>query len=281
MNSRREPSVITLTTDFGIADAYVGLMKAAVLSINPYSQIVDISHSIYRQSVISGAFIFGNSYHFFPENTIHVVVVDPGVGTTRELVVAMDNKYLYLAPDNGILSPVIKNAFSGRIPDTTNGFIDVPDQLLVYKITNNRYWTHPVSSTFHGRDILAPVAAHLSLGLPPSEMGEPVRSLEYLDTPRLIWESDRLDGKVMHLDHFGNIITNIGSNLVRPEQDLRIHVGKEVVRGVSANYRDNPGLLALIGSSDTLEISVTNGNAAESLGISIGDSVFVVRKNIS
>ena len=191
---------------------------------------------------------------------------------------AMDNKYLYLAPDNGILSPIIDNAFQGVIPDTTNGFIGIPDQLLVYKITNSRYWTHPVSNTFHGRDILAPVAAHLSLGVSPSEMGEPVKSLVYLDNPRLTWESDELHGKVMHLDHFGNIITNIGSNLVWPERDLRIYIGKEVVREISHNYMDNPGLLALIGSSDTLEISLTNGNAAESLGISIGDSVFVVRK---
>ena len=259
-----------MTTDFGLEDAYVGMMKGVILSINPEARIVDLSHSIQPQDIAQASFVLGKSYKFFPQGTVHVAVVDPGVGGGRRAVILRASRYFFVAPDNGVLSHVLAEA-GGKEDGCGHRGLGWGGEAV--SLSNPDYWLTPPSATFHGRDIFAPVAAHLSLGVPLDRFGESISSLVSLpiSKPRLEGEGT-LVGHVVHIDHFGNLITDIEPGDLS-HQDPVIEVCGRRIEGLSPYYEAGGELLALIGSVGTLEIAVRNGSAARVLGAGIGAEV--------
>lgn len=267
-------AVITLTTDFGLDDAYVAALKGVILSINPGANLVDISHSIRPQDVSQAAFVLGTVYEFFPQRTIHVVVVDPGVGTDRRAIILRTPSADFIAPDNGVLSYVLQRS-SAKPENATDTQVRLEPDLEAVAITRNQYWLSPVSATFHGRDIFAPVAAHLSLGLSPADFGEAITSLALLPLPRPYQAADgTLIGHILHIDNFGNLITDIKSSDLPPmEQEISIEIGDQIITGLSHTYGEGRGLLALIGSNDYLEVSLRDGTASIFLDAAVGNEI--------
>lgn len=263
--------VITLTTDFGTSDGYVASMKGAILKINPQAIIVDLTHDISPQNVAEGAFVFGTAYHYFPRGAIHVAVVDPGVGTRRRAVLLVTPLASFIAPDNGLLSYVFQREWgrAGRV--RTPGKRRVLPGARAFQIQNPRLWLHPVSPTFQGRDVFAPVAAHLSLGLDPQEVGRPLAMLRSLPLPIPQREGGALLGEVLHIDRFGNLVTNFREDEVPRKPVTKI--GVRTIHGLSLTYARGGEVMALIGSHSYLEIACRNGSAAELLGVRVGDSV--------
>jgi S-adenosylmethionine hydrolase len=272
-------SVITLTTDFGTDDAYVAIMKGVILSTNPEVNIVDITHSVEPQNVYQAAFILGYTYRYFPKKTVHVAVVDPGVGSERRGVILKTPSALFVAPDNGILSYVIDELSSSKgsvaqySPD--QDLVTLGKGFEVVAITEPRFWRQPVSTTFHGRDIFAPVAATLTLDISPYELGEKITSLHVFPILKpLVDYQGNLIGHILHIDHFGNLITNIKrANL--PGKDIPIEVAGRLIQGITDYYAEGEELMAIIGSSGYLEIALKNGSAADFLNIGIGDEIKV------
>jgi S-adenosylmethionine hydrolase len=272
-------SVITLTTDFGADDAYVAVMKGVILSTNPEVNIVDITHSVEPQNVYQAAFILGYTYRYFPKKTVHVAIVDPGVGSERRGVILKTPSALFVAPDNGILSYVIDELSSTE--DLTVQYSQDQDLVTLGKgfeavaITEPRFWRHPVSTTFHGRDIFAPVAAALSLDISPYECGEKITSLHVFPIPKpLIDYQGNLTGTVLYVDHFGNLITNIKKSDL-PDKDILIEAAGRLIQGITNYYAEGKELMTIIGSSGYLEISLKNGSAADFLNTGIGDEIKV------
>lgn len=267
-------AIITLTTDFGLADGYIAAMKGVVLGINPEAKLVDIYHSIKPQNVSQAAFILSTAYEFFPRHTIHLVVVDPGVGTERRAIILRTPAADFIAPDNGVLSYVIQQS-SAKPIDVNRQQLELGPGLEAVAITKSQFWRSPVSPTFHGRDIFAPVAAHLSLGLPPTDFGEAITSLMVLPLSHPHQTPDgTLVGNIRHIDNFGNLITSIqGSDLPHKAQTIMVEVGDKIISGLSRTYGTGTGLLALIGSSGYLEISLKEGNASTFLKAEVGDEV--------
>ena len=268
--------IITLTTDFGTRDAYVASMKGVILAINPDASIVDLSHQIRPQDVAQAAFVLGTVYNYFPADTIHVVV-DPGVGTSREALLLTAPQGLFLAPNNGVLTYVLKEQGAGG--ERWGAFMEplsvpVPPGCAAYALAEPRYWLHPVSSTFHGRDVFAPVAAHLSLGVSPGDVGRPLHRVLCFNVPEPESRGGVLIGRVVHVDHFGNLITNIAGKGL-PGGELQIEVKGQRIKGLSPSYAQGGHLLAIIGSHGYLEVSVQEGSAAATLGADIGDQVSV------
>ena len=266
-------AVITLTTDFGLADAYVAAMKGVILGINPDARLVDISHTIEPQNIAQAAFILSTVYEFFPRGTVHLVVVDPGVGTKRKAVILRTPEVAFIAPDNGVLSYVLEKyslgeTVAGRQPLDTG-------KAQATEITNSRYWLPDVSATFHGRDIFAPVAAHLSLGTPINEFGNKLDSLATLPLIKPRREPDgTLTGCILHIDNFGNLITNIRKFDLPPDTaGTAVGVKNELITGLVEAYAASDGLCALIGSSGHLEIALKDGHAAAYLKAGVGDSI--------
>lgn len=255
-------SIITLTTDFGTGSPYVAAMKGVILSLNPAATVIDISHAVPPQDVRYAAVALEDVADRFPGGTIHVAVVDPGVGTDRALVFARIGRQCYLAPDNGLLSRLAR-----RTPPAH-----------IVRLTEAEYWLRPVSATFHGRDILAPVAARLSLGLDPAHLGVPLDRLVMLDWPEVRRGPGRIEGAVLLADSFGNLITDIVADML-PEParwpELRVFCRGHLISGLSRTYGDSPpgSLVALIGSSGRLELAVVNGSAAAAIQASRGDEV--------
>lgn len=274
-------SIITLTTDFGYDDAYVAAVKGAILSTNPEANIIDISHSIEPQNVLQAAFIFGISYRYFPKQTIHMAIVDPGVGSERQGIILKTPSALFVAPDNGILSYIIDDLFtveSRSLTEHTHGLKEIVFKtgLEAVAITDPRFWRHPVSPTFHGRDIFAPVAAGLSLGISLYEFGEKIRSLHVLSIPKPSFDPDgNLVGLVLHIDHFGTLITNIKNNDL-PGKDVLVEVAGHRIQGISDYYAQNGGVMAIVGSSGYLEVSLRNERACDFLGTVVGDEIKVL-----
>ncbi|MCE2463996.1 MAG: SAM-dependent chlorinase/fluorinase [Dehalococcoidia bacterium] len=265
--------IITLTTDFGTQDPYVGVMKGVIHSINRHSSIIDISHDVQPQSILEGAFIIGSSHRFFPKGTLHVAVVDPGVGTSRSALLLVTPAAYFLGPDNGIFSYIVKEGFRGD-PEMSSGYqVRVPNGYRAYRLTNPEFWMHPVSSTFHGRDVFAPVAAHLSLGVPEDRLGEEIHLLTYLPVTQPQWKGDTLTGRVVHVDRFGNLITDIPAFLLSGGHAITIVIKEHCIAGISRSYAEGERLLAIIGSNNTLELSVRNGSAAHSLGAGVEEEV--------
>ena len=271
-------AIITLTTDFGLADAYVAAMKGVILGINPEAKLIDICHSIKPQNISQAAFVLSTAYQFFPERTVHVVVVDPEVGTERRAIILRTPLADFVAPDNGVLSYVIPQS-SARPVSVNRQQIELPLELEAVAITKPEFWRSPVSPTFHGRDIFAPVAARLSLGSPPEDFGEAITSLTILPLTHPYWaQDDVLVGHILHIDNFGNLITNIRSEGL-PKQAITVEVGNQSISGLSRTYEEGDGLLALIGSSGYLEISLKGGNAGTFLGVEVGSEVKITLGN--
>ena len=269
-------TVVTVTTDFGLDDAYVASMKGVILSINNGAQIIDICHNVEPQNIAQGAFVFGGSYRYFPQGTVHIVVVDPGVGGIRKPILMKANNTFFVAPNNGVLS----NVLWPNVPlnyDTTPQEIILPGEIEVVEITSSCYWLSPVSPIFHGRDIFAPVAAHLSLGVPPCDLGVPMESiLSFLPLAPHNYANEVLVGHVVHIDHFGNMITDIiDSELVN--DNVSVEIAGRCIEGLSCSYEAGSDLLAIIGSDGRLEIAAKNSNAARMLNGKIGDEVRVRR----
>lgn len=257
-------SIITLTTDFGTGSHYVAALKGVILSINPAATLVDITHDIPPQDIREAALVLDEVAERFPEGTIHVAVVDPGVGTDRAIVYARIGRHHYVAPDNGLLS---------RLAARTR-----PSQMI--RLENARYWLEPVSATFHGRDIMAPVAAHLSLAVDPSEFGPAHDVLSEFDWPVPVRRRDRVEGVVMKVDSFGNLITNIAVEMLAGRAtDERACIVCNIYEtwGIFRTYSDRPRgtLMALVGSHGCVELAVVGESAAERLGIHVGSPVVV------
>jgi S-adenosylmethionine hydrolase len=256
-------------------------VKGAILNINPGASIVDVSHSIRPQDILQAAFILNSAYRYFPKQTIHVAIVDPGVGSERRGVILKTASAIFVAPDNGILSYVIDDLFSvdGRpLIEQTHGLTEVVFKkgLEAAAITDPRFWRQPVSATFHGRDIFAPVAAGLSLGISPYEFGEKISSLHVLPVPKPSLDADgNVVGQVLHVDRFGNLITDIRSNNLSGK-NVVIEVGGRCIQGVSDYYAQSEGIMAVIGSSGYLEISLRDGSACDFLDMAVGDEIRVV-----
>ncbi len=268
--------VITLTTDFGLQDPYVGLMKGVILSINPNVEIVDVTHGVTPQNILQGSFLLQHSIHYFPKDAIHVAVVDPGVGTNRRAVLLETPEGRFLAPDNGLLTHVLLPGLGQT--STKSRQVGLPYSWKAYHLTNDDYWLHPLSHTFHGRDLFAPVAAYLSKGVSASELGDEVDSLHCLAMSTPSWRNDVLHGRVVHVDRFGNLVTDIPAALLTTDDSVRIEIGDTIVNGLSSSYAEADGLLAIVGSFDTLEIALKDGNAAVKLGLGPAARVVVSRK---
>ena len=286
--------IITLTTDFGPSDAYVAAMKGVILSINPQANIIDISHSIEPQNVLQAAFILNVAYRYFPAQTVHVAVVDPGVGSERRGIILKTPLAFFVAPDNGILSYIVDELSSGTVeparkeevlrgvyfgerrPEDTGFKMAVKQGLEMAAISDPRFWREPISPVFHGRDIFAPVAAGLSLGISPYEFGEKINSLTVLPIPKPYTDSSgNLMGQVLCIDHFGNLTTNIKVGGL-PGKHVGVEIVGRLIHGLSSYYAQDEGLMAILGSSGYLEISVRNGSACDFLGARIGDEVKVI-----
>lgn len=257
-------SIITLTTDFGHDSPYVAAMKAVILSINPDARIVDITHSVPPQDVRHGAIVLDDVAELFPAGSIHAAVVDPGVGTDRAIVYARMAGQQFLAPDNGLLSLLAE-----RCP---------PEMIVV--LENREFWREPVSSTFHGRDIIAPVAGRLSLGLDPARLGRRLDELSKSHWPPARQSPQRLEGMVVAIDSFGNLITNVpGRMLAGRPTDERVTVvcGIYETSGIYRTYAEQaPGMfIALVGSTGRLELAIVGDDAATRLGIQVGTPVVV------
>ena len=258
--------IITLTTDFGLADEFVGVMKGVILNINPDATIVDITHDIAPQNIEQGAFLFATAHKYFPSNAIHVVIVDPGVGSARRPITMQIGETFLVAPDNGVLTLAIQQS---KIENQKS-------EIRAVHLNRPEYWLPYVSHTFHGRDIFAPVAAHLSLGIPLEKLGEPIN-----DWVRLSWcnqpfrSGDEIAGHVVHIDRFGNIITNIGEEMLTGMDRTRIfiQIGMHIIHGVKRTYADGSSgeVMAVISSPGHLELAVPHGSAALALGTRVGD----------
>ena len=297
---------ITLTSDFGLEDAFVGVMKGVILGINPAARIVDICHNIGPQNVGEGAFTLASAYPYFPPDTVHVAVVDPGVGTRRRPIALATPKGFFVAPDNGLLTYVLaeldetyrvgnprrggdtrRGGFQTRphmasMQRVTRKGLDLQSSTLdpsvkAVHLTERRFWLPKVSATFHGRDIFAPVAAHLSLGVPIEQLGEPITDLEMFP----ISKPDRIDtgtmvAHVIHVDRFGNLVTDARPGDL-PPPPVSVTVRGRVIAGLSASYAGGDALVALIDSADRLEIALGNGSAAKELGAGVGEEVKIER----
>jgi len=264
-------SIITLLTDFGIEDAYVGTIKGVILSVNPSAMIVDITHQIDPQDLIEAAYVIKSTYRYFPKGTVHVIVVDPGVGSDRAIVALEMMGHIFLAPDNGVLTLLMDE---GRIDSIT-------------RVKNSHYFLEPLSQTFHGRDIFAPVGAHISKGVDLKKLGS---GLDLNDMVHLsirkpsITDEGELVGTIVSVDRFGNCITNIDLNCLEKfykpgfEKNLVIAIGECEIKGLSKNY-DGVGLkqpLAIIGSLGYLEIALNCGRASRHFGAQKGDPIRVI-----
>ncbi len=269
-------AIITLTTDLGFTDAYVAAMKGVILGINPEAKLIDICHTIKPQNIPQAAFVLGTAYQFFPEKTIHVVVVDPGVGTERRAIILRTPSADFVAPDNGVLSYVLQQSSTKPVDNNASlQQVELEPGMEAVTITKPRFWRSPVSPTFHGRDIFAPVAARLSLGFPPIDFGEAITSVTMLPLPHPYQAPDgSLVGHILHIDSFGNLITNIkGADLPKTRQTMTIEVGNQLISGLSRTYAEGSGLLALIGSSGHLEVSLKGGSACAFLNAEVGNEV--------
>lgn len=261
-----DPPIITLTTDFGLTDEYVGVMQGVIAGRAPQARIIDLCHAVPPQDIRHAAYLIQASWRYFPPAALHVVVVDPGVGTKRRIVLLATDHGRFLAPDNGVLTLLL----------------DQPN-CQAHAVTNPAFFLTPASSTFHGRDLFAPVAAALATGTSPDSLGPSIAPSELarlpMPEPRVAITAGTVDGEVMAIDHFGNLITNLTRDHLapladRPEQ-LLVQLAGKPLGAIRKAYADAaPGeALALFGSRDTLEIAINQGHAAHRLGATVGSRV--------
>jgi S-adenosylmethionine hydrolase len=261
-------SFLTLTTDFGTKDGFVGTMKGVIWKICPQVQIADISHEIGPQNILEGAIALWRAYPFFPDGTVHVIVVDPGVGTARRAIAARLGTQYFVAPDNGVLTPVIEDA------ETKGGPVEF------VHLTNPKYWLPNVSHTFHGRDIFSPVGAWLANGADIRDMGPVITDVARKPLPRPEKTATGWRVQISVVDAFGNCTTNLPASAVAGIKNIEFRVGGAIVNDLVASYgHRQPGeLVALVDSESFVEIAVVNGSAAKTLGLHVGDPVEVIVK---
>lgn len=260
------PHTLTLTTDFGTQDAYVAAMKGVILERCPGAPLVDVTHEIAPQDVMEAAFVLRQAVPYFSEQTVHLVVVDPGVGTERRPVALRAGDRFFVGPDNGLFSLVLGD--------------DDPDEIAV--LDDPAHWRTPdPSTTFHGRDIFAPAAAHLAAGGALEDLGSPADELQPLRWALPITDAQGIQGWTIHVDRFGNCITNVPRPLFEEHaqgRDIKCYAGGAILEGIAPTYgavaEGEP--LMVFGSSGFLEVAVSGGNAAKLLGIQKGDTVNVV-----
>jgi S-adenosylmethionine hydrolase len=255
------PPLVTLTTDFGLSDHYVGAMKGVIFGICPRARVVDVTHQVSPYEITEGSYVIDQAFRAFPKKTVHVVVVDPGVGTARRPILMEAAGQYFVAPDNGVLSMI---------------YLREPHKIRL--VSNDKFFRHPVSRTFHGRDIFAPVAAHLAAGVAPARFGKLIE--DYL---RPVFQKPHRAGKrtwvgqILKIDHFGNIITNfhVEDFPGLENSDVTFSVGPREVTVLARNYAETgPGeVFAIVGSSGYYEISVSQASAAKSIGCVVGGPV--------
>ena len=268
------PSIITLTTDFGLQDPYVAAMKGAILSINPTAHLVDVSHAIRPQAVEQAAFVLAAAWPYFPPDAIHVVVVDPAVGSARRALALRAADATFVGPDNGVLSAALPDEARAAAGESLAP-VRLPDGYRAVSVTNERFFRTPVSSTFHGRDIFGPVAAHLSLGVALEELGEPVEQIAALPPFRARRQPDgSLRGRVLHVDAFGNLITDVRLDDLTSANAV-VELANRTIEGVSSTYGPGANLRAVTGSSGYLEIAAPGASAAAVLKADLGLTVVV------
>lgn len=268
MPVRPQAPLITLLTDFGGKDAYVGVMKAVMLSICPGAQIVDLCHEVAPQEVEEAAYLLGSAWRYCPEGTVHVVVVDPGVGGGRRVLAVAAGGHLFVAPDNGVLTQVLADA----------------EDYQAFWVERREHFRAEVSATFEGRDVMAPVAARLARGMPIEQVGRPAAGpLVLLPVSRAVRTEVGLETHVVHVDRFGNLVTDLTEAELlawkreRAAEQVVIRVGGERIREVRRTYAgaERGQLLALVGSTGRLEIAVNMGSAADRLGVGRGAIIIV------
>ena len=254
--------IITLLTDFGLKDPYVASMKGVILSINPQCTLVDITHQVSPYDIKEGAFILAQAYSTFPKGTIHLSVVDPGVGSPRKPILFVTKNYFFIGPDNGLFTFALKREKLKK----------------VIALGKMEFFLPEVSPTFHGRDLFAPVAAHLSFGIAPESFGRVIKSWNEISFPEPVLRQEKLIGEVVHIDTFGNLVCNIDyKNLLKfsKSRPFVIKIRKRTMRGLKKGYwegrKDEP--MALIGSGGYLEISIREGNAQKILKAKKGDPI--------
>lgn len=264
MMSRKRP-ILTLTTDFGNRDQYVSAMKGVILSICEDVRLIDVSHDIPPQDIMAGAWVIKNSAFLYPPGTVHLVVVDPGVGTKRNPVLVRIKDQLFVGPDNGLFSLVAdQEKYEARI------------------LSNKKYWNGGIqSATFHGRDVFAPIAAHLCNGTEPEAFGDPLKELVTYHWALPIVDEEGIQGWVVHIDHYGNLITNITRELfneVNGTGRVKIFAGNTIIQDISETFASVPEgeSTAVFGSSGMLEIIINKGSAESMLGIEKGAAVSVM-----
>lgn len=261
--------ILTLTTDFGLKDGNVGVMKGVIWSICPAAEIADLSHLITPQNIREAALILARSATFYPKGTVHVVVVDPGVGTSRRPMAARIGDWFYVGPDNGTITLLMQRA-------EKEGWASE-----FYELDNPKYWLPEVSHVFHGRDIFAPSAAHLASGVPLATLGSRISDPVLLELPQPQRGERGWRGEIIHVDHFGNLASNIrvehlGADLYQ-KQGFIIRLGSAEIKGLVDTFGERPEgeLIALLGSTGNLVISVVNGSAAARLNARVGDRIQV------
>ncbi len=260
-------SIITLLTDFGTKDHYVASMKGVILNFNPQCTMVDITHEVRPHDIEEGAFILANAYSYFPKGTIHLSVVDPGVGSSRKPILLVTKDYFFVGPDNGLFTLVAQR--------------EKVKQVIV--LAKKKYFLAEISETFHGRDLFAPVAAHLSLGINPGNFGYRINAIKELGFREPFIKEGKLSGAVLHIDTFGNLVSHIDKEklfLFTKGQPFVIRVGRKTIHSLKKGYWEGKKgeLIALLGSSGFLEISVREGNAQKILGIKRGDPIQINTK---
>ncbi len=256
-------NLITLTTDFGTRDWFVGAMKGVILGIQPKAIIVDLAHDIPSGNIRGGAFSLMAGYSCFPKGTVHVAVVDPGVGGPRPAIAVRTENYFFVGPDNGALSLAL-----AREPIKS-----------IHRLENERFFHKPVSRTFHGRDIFAPVAAYLSRGVRVARLGPALTQFVRLDWPRALASNDRIAGEIVYIDRFGNLVTNIEAKLLRSfgDKPCEVFAGNKRLCPIAPFYGavavGRP--LAVIGSTGLLEIAINGASAAEKLRLNVSAKLSV------
>ena len=256
--------IITLMTDFGTSDHYVGVMKGVILNINRQVEIVDITHAVPPQDIHGAAFLIDSAYRYFPTGTIHVIVVDPGVGSERRAVACQTETAYFVYPDNGILTHILQNEKHAH----------------AVAVENPAYFLPQVSNTFHGRDIFAPVGAHLSRGVPIGELGNPVTQPVQLTIPEPQVTEEAVIGHIIWIDSFGNLVTDVSREILESlerQNGVVIHAESAKIDHFNRSYAESEigEVLAIIGSFNRLEISINQGNAAQVLGLQRGDTVTI------
>jgi len=252
---------ITLTTDFGYKDNFVGVVKGVIYNINPDAKIVDLCHEVSPQDIMGAAFALKTAYNYFPKGTIHLVVIDPGVGTDRLPILVKTKDYYFIGPDNGVLSLALEE-------QKVEG--------IIY-LDNFEHYLMPVSNTFHARDIFAPVAAQLTQGISYPLFGRAIKEYKKINLVKIKISARVISGEVIYIDRFGNLITNIGQDLEKNIQGSIIKIKNKAVKGLKTSYADAvpKELLAIFGSSGFLEIAVNLGSAKDKLKAKIGDKVSI------